>query len=75
MQQNIEFISDVICNKCNKSCISEGSDNFDYATLKVLWGYGSDSDGELHEAHLCEKCFNLIISDFKVPSLIEKDVL
>jgi len=50
----LEVLQDVICDSCGKSC--KNSTNFEYMTLKNYWGYGSKKDGEMWEAHVCEKC-------------------
>ena len=73
-----EIIKDVICNMCGKSC--KPYDGFDHgfscATLTAHWGYFSDNrDGEIHEAHLCQKCWEKITKDFVCPDLIATDQL
>lgn len=50
--------ADIICDKCGKSCIDDSGMNYEYATIKVCWGYGSKKDTERHEAHICEKCYD-----------------
>jgi len=51
----------VRCDICDSLCtdIQLGSE---YATLEVLWGYKSTKDGSKYEIHLCELCFDKIIS-------------
>jgi len=69
--KNVEVIKDVLCNKCGASCKAIDCDNFNCAELKVHWGYGSTyHDGEIHEAHLCEQCWEGIVKEFKIPDLV-----
>lgn len=49
---------DVICDKCGKSCRDGIGLNFEYATIKADWGFGSDKDTQSHEAHVCEPCYD-----------------
>lgn len=56
-----ETTTDVICDSCGKSCkvfLGENKKhfNFEYMRLSARWGYGSDKDLEVWEAHICEKC-------------------
>ena len=53
-QIEADILEDVICDVCGNSC--KNSTNFEYMTLKNYWGYGSNKDGEMWEAHVCEKC-------------------
>jgi hypothetical protein len=50
----VDVLEDVICDSCGNSC--RNSNNFEYMTLNNYWGYGSNKDGEMWEAHVCEKC-------------------
>jgi hypothetical protein len=69
--QYVDIIKDIICNKCGNSCKATDCNNFVYASLNVHWGYGSvEHDGEVHEAHLCEKCWENIVATFKFSDLV-----
>jgi hypothetical protein len=61
--RGIEIIKDVLCNKCGISCK-------EFSSLMAHWGYGSTRDGEVHEAHLCETCWEEIVKDFKHTDLV-----
>lgn len=49
---------DIICDKCGKSCRDSIGMNFEYASVKAHWGYGSRKDTEKHEAQICEPCYD-----------------
>lgn len=70
---SIRVVSDVICDRCNKSCKRKDQDNtdsveydannchykvWDYAEMKSQWGYYSRKDLESHEIVLCEDCYD-----------------
>jgi hypothetical protein len=74
--KNIETIKDVICNNCGNSTKKHDGFNgsFAFAVLNVSWGYFSDNrDGEVHEAHLCQTCWEHIVSTFKHSDLVATD--
>lgn len=52
------------CDICDAICTDKqlGSE---YATLDAMWGYKSKKDGSRYEIHLCESCFDKIISWMK----------
>lgn len=70
----VQTLKDVICNSCGKSCIKEkNEDSLEYATILAHWGYFSDNrDGQVHEGHLCQPCFDKIVKKFAIPTLIEE---
>lgn len=51
---------DILCDKCGKSTRDSESMNFEYAAISSHWGFGSNKDGEHHEAQLCEACYDAI---------------
>jgi hypothetical protein len=72
--KNVEVIKDVVCNSCGRGC--KTGNNFEFATLKAHWGYDSDDrDGEIHEAHLCQSCWESIVKEFKHSGLIAENQL
>ena len=83
--RKVEVVQDIICNKCGKSCLgtvsavylgSVAETNFaPVAQLNVDWGYGSKKDGERHESHLCESCYDEITSSFLIEPLIKNGPL
>lgn len=74
--KEIGIIEDIVCNKCGNSCKVVDCENyFSCAELVVHWGYGSGHDGEVHEAHLCEQCWEQIIKDFKYSDLVAENQL
>jgi len=50
-------VVDVLCDRCGTSCLCPLG-NFEAATITAAWGYSSGKDGEAHEAHLCEECYD-----------------
>lgn len=60
------------CDVCGQPCFNEEgaqrADSTEHATLCAEWGYWSEKDGELHECHLCERCYD------EVRNFIEKDL-
>ena len=74
--QIVEIIKDVLCNKCGNSCKKFDGlvTSFEFAELKVYWGYFSiDRDGEVHEAHLCQNCWEGIVKEFKHSDLVAEN--
>jgi hypothetical protein len=59
-------LSDVICDICGKSCLSECSMGdpamSEYATLEAIWGYCSVKDGDYYRCEMCEKCFEKVVA-------------
>lgn len=58
----VESLEDIKCDKCDKSTFK--TMNHEYATLYADWGYDSNQDGAAYDLHLCEDCFNSVISSF-----------
>ena len=68
IQIETSVTKDIICNRCGETTNGELCPaNFQYASLKAEWGYGSRKDWETHTAHICEKCYDTITSEFKIP--------
>jgi hypothetical protein len=62
----VAVYKDIFCNKCGRSCqTTEGYPQF--AELTSQWGYASSKDGERHQAHLCEACYDQVVSNFAIP--------
>jgi ribosomal-protein-alanine N-acetyltransferase len=70
--ETVEKLKDIRCNKCGQSCKQEH--NFEYATLDARWGYDTKRDNEFHEAHLCESCWEEIVKDFQLSTLVNTDL-
>lgn len=62
-----EIAEKIICNCCGKE-IEKNIHGYlnDYVHIEKKWGYGSDKDGELQSADICEKCWDKITSEFAV---------
>ncbi len=72
-KRQVEVIKDILCNACKKSCTATSGFGFSYATLSAKWGYSSKKDMENHLSHICEDCYDKIVKNFKIPSLIAED--
>ncbi|KKM03547.1 hypothetical protein LCGC14_1773430 [marine sediment metagenome] len=55
--ETIRALIDVLCDRCGKSCKCPLG-NVEAALLGAHWGYSSGKDTEIHEAHLCEDCYD-----------------
>lgn len=56
-KETVEYIADIVCNRCGKSCDKSGL--FEKVDIFASWGYYSKKDTERWEAHLCEECADL----------------
>ena len=72
-KRKVEVTKDIACNACGKSCKASSGLGFSYALLQAHWGYSSNRDGEKHAAHLCNFCFDLVIKNFKISSLVSTE--
>jgi hypothetical protein len=70
VKRNVETIKDIKCNSCGKSCKASSGLGYSCATLNAHWGYSSNKDGEKYLAHLCEVCFDNLVKNFKISSLV-----
>jgi hypothetical protein len=64
-----------VCNMCGKK-IKVENDILKEDLLEVTkeWGYFSDRDTLVHHFNLCEACYNELISQFKIPVEVRKDI-
>lgn len=62
------MMKDLLCNVCGrKLVVTDEILMEDALVITKKWGYFSGKDGETHELCICEKCYDKIIEDFKVP--------
>lgn len=52
-------VVEIYCDFCGKGTKDEMG-NFECATLSANWGYTSRKDGEIHNCHMCETCYDTI---------------
>jgi hypothetical protein len=71
----VSTVTNVVCNACGKSCLKAKKENsLEFATICATWGYFSDNrDGQVHEGHLCQICFDKITKKFAIPTLVYTD--
>lgn len=62
----VEEISNIFCNKCDKSIIYLYN-NVAGTKLLADFGYGSVKDGLMEEFHLCDDCYDDLVLTFKHP--------
>ncbi len=61
-------LDEVICNLCGDHIKKDAFGNFeDYLEINKTWGYASNRDGETHRIDICQKCFEKLIQQFKLP--------
>ena len=77
-----KLLDKVTCDRCGEEIpkISDGGWNpfgepysmyhepsfHDFFFLHTSWGYGSRKDGEIHEAVLCETCYDEVFKDVRI---------
>jgi len=63
-----ERIKAVFCNKCTRE-VNLNKESYFEGMCK--WGYESRRDGQIHEFHLCEDCYEELIKSFRIDVDIE----
>lgn len=70
VQQEVEVVDDVICNKCKKSCRpnDEVSDFYGLIEASFSTGYYSQDlpDGVVYSFSLCEECLSELFKSFQI---------
>lgn len=65
----------VICNGCGKKLIVEnGVVREGVIMVDHAWDYFSEKDGDIHHWDMCEACYDLMISQFRLPADVEEQV-
>jgi hypothetical protein len=72
VMREVVALEDVLCNRCGVSTRQHGGD-YKAATLFIHFGFSSRKDGQYHESHLCEPCYDRIVTSFKHPPFICHD--
>ena len=52
----VEEITGVTCDICGSDCCSDEDKIPEYMELKAEFGYGSENDGQIWTAQVCEEC-------------------
>lgn len=56
------------CNMCGKILyVFDSRNTEDFLKVRKEWGYFSEKDGIVHSFCLCEKCYDKLVSDFRIP--------
>lgn len=65
----VEYVEDIICNRCGKSCKNEVGDFDGLIEAEVIGGFYSPKieDGTKISFSLCEHCVADLVQDFKIP--------
>lgn len=71
-EQTVNVLVDIICNKCNKTCMRDFVlDRMFYGESLIYWpGYLStefEDDNKGYLIHICEKCIFELFSGCKIP--------
>lgn len=79
-KRDVEVVSDVICNLCGKTCNAakgqEETPSYEFATISASWGYFSTHDMDVHEAHVCNLCYDSVLTPlFKLSPLKKSKAL
>ena len=67
-------IIQMTCNYCgnemktDKGIVVEG-----VCSVDCSWGYFSGKDGETHSFDICEKCYDNMVKQFKIPADIKEN--
>lgn len=65
----------VICNCCGKKLIVEhGIVREGVIMVDHAWDYFSEKDGDVHHWDMCETCYDLMVSQFRLPADVEEQV-
>lgn len=83
LRLDVPYPSKLTCNKCSTviwdADTSEKDDhglpvawNVSYFEATYLWGYGSPKDGEEHTWHLCEACYDILVTSFSIPVSVKQ---
>lgn len=59
-----EVVSEIVCDRCQKSVEASAPDFDSYTTIRHTCGYGSVwKDGQTIELDLCEECLKVLVGD------------
>lgn len=68
-------LESVICNCCGKKLIVEnGIVREGVIMVDHAWDFFSEKDGDIHHWDMCEACYDLMTSQFRLPVDAEEQV-
>lgn len=71
-RKRISDITLILCNVCGKEIkLNNGILKEDVFEASKEWGFFSNRDLEVHRFNICEKCYENMIANFKIPVTIE----
>lgn len=63
----------LFCNMCGKEIKTEkGTAREGVLSVEQGWGYFSGKDGEIHSFDLCEKCYDELAGQFRIPVTVRR---
>lgn len=78
MKVKLKQNNELFCNVCGRQIkVENGIVKEDVFEAAKEWGYFSKNDLEVHKFNICEKCYENMISTFKIPIEVvrKKEVL
>lgn len=68
-------LKSVICNCCGKKMVVEGGVVREgNISIKQVWDFFSEKDGEIHCFDLCEECYDSMVNQFAIEPEVEEQV-
>ena len=76
--ETAKMTNKVICNNCGEvlwdaETATEKGKAPDFVSFSKTWGHLSNHYGETHSLHLCERCYETLVSGLLKPVSIERD--
>ena len=62
-KKTAQVLDKIYCDICSSRCSNEYC--HEYALIETSWGYFSKRDGEKHDIHICENCFEDLLAWMK----------
>ncbi len=71
-RETVSVLINISCDRCGKDCKCPLG-NMEVATIRAHWGYSSGKDTEIHEAHLCEACYDETIGTMNIKVSVREE--
>ena len=67
VEKQESIIQDILCNVCGEKIHKNEYGYFeDFLSIEQEWGYHSKFDGETHCIDICQKCYEVFLSNLKI---------